>query len=282
MALVMVAALFMALLFVIFKIFDRRSVPLFPAIVINYFTAASCGIIASLPLPSDPLVPLVLPAVLLGGLFIILFYVTAISTQRIGVAVTSVATKMSLVVTVLVAVIFFHEEQSALGWIGIGLALTGVVLASWSPGPTGTRGMWMLPIALFLGNSAVDVVLIAVQRLVLAPATETVFITLVLGIAGSIGLLLLIIRGQFRSLRDPKAVIAGVLLGLFNYASLYFIIGAIARSGFAASSLFPMMNIGVILFGTVASIAIFQERLRNVQWAGIACSVLAMIMILLA
>lgn len=278
----MVAALFMALLFVIFKIFDRRNVPLFPAIVVNYFTAASCGVIASVPLPSERLVPLVLPAVLLGGLFIILFYVTAISTQRIGVAVTSVATKMSLVVTVLVAVLFFHEDPGTLGWVGIALALTGVVLASWSPGPIGARGMWMLPIALFLGNSAVDVVLIAVQRLILVPATESVFITLVLGIAGSIGLLLLVIRGRLASLRDPKAVIAGVLLGLFNYASLYFILSAIARSGFAASSLFPMMNIGVILFGTVASIAIFQERLRNVQLAGIVCGVLAMALILLA
>jgi multidrug transporter EmrE-like cation transporter len=40
------------------------------------------------------------------------------------------------------------------------------------------------------------------------------------------------------------------------------------------------MNIGVILFGTLASIALFSERLSRVQLWGISCSIIAMALIL--
>ncbi len=65
-----------------------------------------------------------------------------------------------------------------------------------------------------------------------------------------------------------------------RYASLYFIVGALARSGLAASSVFPLMNIGVILFGTLASMHLFKERLRAVQWVGLACALIALVLIL--
>ncbi len=282
MVLILAAALCMALLFLLFKVYDRRGVPLLPTIVINYFVALGCGTLVAPAWKAGDLGPLVLPALMLGILFITLFYLTGLSTQRAGVAATSVASKMSLVLTVLAAVLFYDEAPGALGWTGIVLALVGVLLASWSRGPQGARGAWVLPLVLFIGNAAIDILLNHTQRTHLTPSTEPVFPTLIFGVAGSLGLLRLLGTRERSQLALPSVWIAGILLGLVNYASLFFIVGALARSGFAASSVFPLMNIGVILFGTAGSILVFRERLARVQWVGVGCAVMAMLFILLA
>jgi drug/metabolite transporter (DMT)-like permease len=282
MLLILFAALSMAVLFLLFKVYDKRNIPLLPAIVINYFVAFTCGSVVSPPWAVGDLGSLAGPALILGILFITIFYLTGISTQRAGVAATSVASKMSLVLTVVAAVVLYHEEPGPLGWAGILLALVGVVLASWSKGPAGARGVWVLPAMLFIGNAAIDILLNATQRKLLTAATEPVFPTLIFGVAGILGAVRLVMGPDRARLREPRVWIAGLVLGSVNYASLYFIVGALARSGFPASSVFPLMNIGVILFGTLASIAVFQERLARVQWIGIGCSLAALALILSA
>ena len=282
MVLILFAALTMAGLFLLFKVYDKRNIPLLPTIVINYFMAFICGTVVAPPWQAGELSSLWLPALVLGVLFITIFYMTGLSTQRAGVAATSVASKMSLVLTVLAAVLLYDERPTTWGWMGILLALVGVVLSSWSTGPAGARGVWLLPALLFLGNAAIDITLNATQRDLLTPVTEPVLPTLIFGIAGVLGSLRLLFGRDLGELRDPRVWIAGVILGLLNYVSLYFIVGALARSGYPASSVFPLMNIGVILFGTIASVSFFGERLSRVQLWGISCSIVAMGLILSA
>lgn len=282
MALVIAAALLMALLYLIFNVFNRREVPLLPAIVINYATAATCGAAFALPWPDTFPDSLVLPALGLGTLFISIFYLTAISTQRAGVAATSVASKMSLVLTVLFTVIVYHERPSMSGWAGIVIALVAVPLASYAPGAPGARGVWLLPTVLFFGNAAVDISLSTVQRNLLSPGTESFFTAMVFAIAALIGSVILLIRSQWRTLLQPKALIGGVSLGVANYASIYLLVAALARSGFATSIVFPLLNICVILLSAAIAVAVLRDRLRRLQWIGIALSVIALVLILLS
>jgi drug/metabolite transporter (DMT)-like permease len=282
MALVTIAALWMALLLICFKVFGKREVPLLPAIVINYFTACAWGVGITKPwtvgLPGD----LIAPALFLGVLFITLFYLTAQSAQRAGVAATSVASKMSLVLTVLFAVAFLDERPEPLGWAGICLAIIAVPAASYAPGAPGARGVWLLPALLFVGNAAIDITINTVQRELLTPGTEPLFPTLVFAVAGALGIIALGVRGDFRSLLQPKAIIGGLVLGSMNYASLYFLVAALSRSGMPSSSVFPLLNIGVILFSTALGIVLFEDKPRRMQVAGIALAVIAMGLILAA
>lgn len=280
MALVMLAALCMTLLFLLFKAFDRRRVPLLPAIAINYLTASLWGIGITRPWSTGVPESLLLPAAGLGILFIALFYLTGLSAQRAGVAATSVASKMSLVLTVLFAVVVFNDRPGVVAWIGIGLALIAVPLASLTAGAPGARGVWLLPFLLFLGNAAIDISLNAVQRSMLSPDMEALFPTLVFAVAGIIGIAVIALRRELSSLTQPRAIIGGVLLGSVNYASLYFILAALARSGFGPSSLFPLMNIGVILMSTALGIALFGDRISRRQWIGIALAIAALGLIL--
>lgn len=282
MALVIAAALLMALLYFVFKVFDRREVHLLPAIVINYAVAALCGAAFAIPWPDAFPTSLALPAVGLGALFIGLFYLTAISTQRAGVAATSVAGKMSLALTVLFTVVVLHERPSPLTWAGILIAFIAVPLASYAPGAPGARRVRVLPVLLFVGNASIDISLSVVQRNLLEPRTESLFTTLVFAIAALIGSTALFVSGQWRTLAQPKPLIGGGILGLLNYASLYLLVAALARSGFATSIVFPLLSICVILLSAAIAIALLRDRLHRMQWIGIALSVIALVLILLS
>ncbi len=282
MGLVILTALFVAALFVLFKSFDVRRIALLPAIVINYFTALTCGLLISKPWAAGDISLLWTPSFILSFLFISVFYLTGVSSQRAGVAPTTVASKMSLVLTVLFAVFVFKEDPGTLGWIGIGLAMVGVVLSTWSTEERARGSAWLLPVLLFFGNAAIDIGINITQRTRTTPLTEAVFPTIVFGCAGVLGLLWSLQRKERMAYRDPRTWIGGIVLGAANYGSLYFLVKALANSGLPSSSVFPLMNIGVILFGSAASMLLFKERLKPLHIAGIAVSVVALALIMIA
>lgn len=279
MVLVALSAALFASLFLLFKVFDQRNVPLFPAIVVNYITACLAGVLFSRPWAAGHLDILYAPAFLQGALFIGVFLLMGRSAQRVGVAVTTVASKMSLVLTVLAAVLFFQERPGTLGWTGIVLALVGVALSSWTGGGAGNRSWWM-PVTIFLGSALADILIDVVQRTRLTPLTEPVYPTLVFGAAALIGLCVLLLQPQRSALLQPRVLIGGSVLGLVNYGSIYFMVRALTSSGMRSSQVFPLMNIGAILFGTFASLLLFQERPDRRGIAGITLCVIALVLLL--
>jgi len=280
MALVILAAVFLSLLFLIFKVFDRRRIPLLPAIVVNYMTATLCGMVFAQPWLAGAMMPSVVPSLLLGVLFIVIFYLTGLSTRRAGVAATSVASKMSLVLTVLVLVVFQGDRPGLLVSIGIGLALVGVVCTTWSDGAARVRGAWLLPLVLFIGNAVIDLLLTWAQKSFVVPSTEAVLPTMIFAVAGVLGASRVVFSKERGLLTHPSALLGGAVLGIVNFASVYFVVRSLAQSGLPASSVFPLINIGVILLGAGFSAAVFGERLSRLNVLGIAAAVIALVCIL--
>jgi len=96
-------------IFVVFKLFDRFQIDRQQGIVGNYVVACLCGLIGAEDLSQLTAVfnrdwfPY---ALILGLLFITIFNLMAITTQRSGLSVVSVATKMSVVIPVLFGLIY--------------------------------------------------------------------------------------------------------------------------------------------------------------------------------
>lgn len=281
MVLVMLSALLTAALYIIFKLFDRRKVPLLPAIVVNYVVAFLFGFIYSKPWSASDISLLWLPSAVQGGLFILLFQLIGLASQRIGISPTTVASKMSLALTVLITVLIFREQPSALAWSGIALAVLGVTFSSWGGGKRGAKGWWLLPV-IFFASAISDVLINAAQRTRVTPMTEAVFPTMIFGFSAFIGLCWLVFQADRVALLQPRTWFWGALLGVVNYGSIYFLVLALSRGGLQASSVFPLANVGVILFGTAASIVLFKERLRVVHWIGIVLSIVALCLIISA
>jgi drug/metabolite transporter (DMT)-like permease len=176
MALVILSSLFNAAIFALFKALGARRIALLPAIVVNYLIAFLFGMAHARPWAMGDLGLLWLPSVIEGALFILLFRLMGLSTQWNGISPTTVASKMSLALTVLASVLIFREQPGGAAWAGIVLAVAGVVLSSWGDRAAPGKGRWALPV-IFVASAFTDVLLSATQRTRLTPITEAAFPT---------------------------------------------------------------------------------------------------------
>lgn len=280
MVLVILAAAFVAAFAVLFRSFARYGVPLMPAIAVNYACAFAAGCLFYPPTTEAFATGLWKPACVLGILFVSVFTLNGISAQRMGSARTTIAGRMSLVLTVVCTMWIFHERIGLLTWAGIALALFGLLLIT-GTGEENGNSQWHLPVLILLGSAACDIGVNVAQRLYTTALTESTFTTFCFGAASVACSVLLIARGQLTQLADKRVWIGGGLLGLVNYGSLLLLIVALGAGDPPASTIFPLMNIASILFGTAAGVLLFRERLHMRQWSGLGCCVLALLLILL-
>ena len=97
-------------LFLLFKEFSRRDINTNQAITFNYLTASLIGVlfIRDTNYNTANLINenWFYSAIALGAFFIVMFNIMAISTQKLGISISSTASKMSLIIPVIGAIIF--------------------------------------------------------------------------------------------------------------------------------------------------------------------------------
>lgn len=275
------------LLFVLFKFFARFDVDTPKALVINYFVAALFGLFF-LPEPTEFLTlynkDWIWMAALLGFLFISLFYLMAIISQRIGVAVASVATKMSVIIPVTAAVILYNDTMGVNKIAGILLALVGIWMATTRNKTSASKkDLWWLPVILFIGAGMLDTLLKLAESAFVPREDELLFIPSIFIMAAITGLiaLLLLPKKEKTASKNINTLVGGVLLGVINYGSILFIWSALALDGVESSMVFPVANMGVVALSAVLGWLVFKESLTLKNWAGIGISILAIALITL-
>lgn len=72
---------------------------------------------------------------------------------------------------------------------------------------------------------------------------------------------------------------SGVILGIPNYFSIYFLLLAIKSFSLKSAFVFGINNIGIVLLSTLLSVIIFQEKLSSINKFGVLVSVLSIILI---
>lgn len=282
------AILFSSFIFVIFKLFDRYKIDVFQAIVFNYFTAFLCGIL----LYGNEWNPAALNditwfyyAIVAAILFISLFILMGLSSQKNGVAITSVAVKMSMAASVFGMIFLYAESVSILKILGIIFAFAGVILVSWqSKGASENqkKSLWML-FVLFFGSGILDLVLNYVQNNELKVLTPSLFSAFGFGMAGIIGLIVFFIQLQQKKARFSfKNVLGGIALGIPNYFSIYLLIKSYKDTGWADSTVLAIINVSIVCISALTGFLIFKEKLNLTKALGIIASLLAILMLSLA
>lgn len=282
------AILFSSFIFVIFKLFDRYKIDVFQAIVFNYFTAFLCGIL----LYGNEWNPAALNditwfyfAIVAAILFISLFILMGLSSQKNGVAITSVAVKMSMAASVFGMIFLYAESVSLLKILGIIFAFAGVILVSWQSKGTSEnqkKSLWML-FVLFFGSGILDLVLNYVQNNELKVLTPSLFSAFGFGMAGIIGLIVFLIQLQQKKARFSfKNVLGGIALGIPNYFSIYLLIKSYKDTGWADSTVLAIINVSIVCISALTGFLIFKEKLNLTKALGIIASLLAILMLSLA
>ena len=101
-------------------------------------------------------------SLLTGFWFIFTYLLMTVSTQSSGVTVTSLSSKLSVVLPTLAGVFLFQEKLGLQIAIGIVLALLALVLVVGGGGDTSSnskRTSWLLPILIFFGTGTGDILM---------------------------------------------------------------------------------------------------------------------------
>ncbi len=275
------------LIFIIFKGFAKYKINTLQAIIINYLVACITGIINyDAPVSINTIIneEWFFGALFLGFLFISIFNVMALTAQRNGLSVASVASKMSVIIPIVFGLYAYNESISLLKIIGIILALIAVYLTSAKEKSTHftQKELW-LPITLFLGSGVLDTTLKYLETNYVAKNGIPIFSATIFLIAGFLGITTLIIKGIKSGFHfNYKSIIGGLILGIVNYYSIYLLLKALQFEGFESSTLFTINNVAIVMLSTLMGLIVFKEKLHTKNWIGIIIAIISIILVTLS
>ncbi|WP_179320240.1 EamA family transporter [Winogradskyella helgolandensis] len=270
-------------IFVLFKLFSKYKIDTLQAIVINYATAFGFGLIfndAKINISEIIQTHWFIAAIGLGFLFIAIFNVMALTAQKNGLSVASVASKMSLIIPVIFGIYANNESTETQKLIGIALALVAVYLTSikQKDNTIVTKSIY-LPIILFFGSGIIDT---SVNHF--APKGNIpLFLSSIFGIAALIGISLIAYKYITTKKKfQIKSVPFGILLGIANYGSMYFLLLALRVENTESSTIFTINNIAILALSTLIGLVLFKENISRKNWIGIILALISIVLVTLA
>jgi len=276
--------LFSSLIFVVFKLYAKYNVQTIYAIIVNYFTAFLVGLLnykEAISFTEIPQKSWFWGGLALGFLFIVIFNLMAATSQKLGVSVASVATKMSLTIPVLFGVFYYKEELGIIELIGIVLALLAVYFTSLKKHKLKARKWaFALPIFVFLGSGIIDTSIKYFQDAHMPEAEYPLFSAIVFASAGIIGVCFI----SFKTIKQPlkinyRNILGGICLGIPNYFSIFFLLKALQHPTWNSASVFTINNVAIVMFSTLLGILLFKEQLSKRNWFGILLAILSIVMV---
>jgi len=276
-----------SLIQVIFKYFSKHEVDNIQAIPVNYLTCLLIGLLFnSAPITNSELFSFqnawFIHSFSLGLMFIVIFLAMAKCAQEISISVGAVAAKMGVLFPVVFGWFFLKEEITPILFTGISLSLVSILLVGRLHPDHPLKGtrLALLPVVIFLGSGFIDTNLKILENNYFEQVDAHHIVSAIfLGafISGMVLIAYNYIRKRHRI--KKKNLIAGVLLGIPNYFSIYFLMRALHHKGALTVYVMPFNNVGIVLLSVVLSVIIFREQLNNKTKWGIFVAMLSIVLI---
>lgn len=202
----------------------------------------------------------------------------AITSQRNGVAVASVATKMSVVIPVVFGIIVYQESAGIIKIMGIVLALAAVYLASVKSKEGFKWRNIIFPMLLFLGAGTIDTSLKFLETNYVDESQISIFSTTIFGFSALFGTLFILLKGNWKI--HWRSVLGGIALGIPNYFSIVFLLQALATEGFESSMVFTVNHVSTVMLSTLIGLLAFKERLLPKNWVGIGLAIISIFLVI--
>jgi drug/metabolite transporter (DMT)-like permease len=269
-----------AIILIVFKLLNRFKINVFQPIVVNYLVASTLGFVLGGTNPAEAISNNIswLPfSLVIGVLLIGNFYLMGTSTQKAGIAVTSVAAKMAFVIPVLFSLLYdVHDKITLSKSIQLILALIAVFLVVYKPEKTikQSKTFW-LPVILFFGIGFLDAIVKYSQyTFVETDKQSSIFSAVNFGIAAIVGIILVISNpGHIKGFACYKPWLTGTILGIANFGSMYFLINALNGLKINNSLVFGINNIAIICVAVLLALLWFKEKFNTINWIGVLLSI---------
>ncbi len=268
-------------IYVVFKMLGKIKAPLFNAIIINYIVAAFCGFCLNGNVSVESIINSnwLMQSMIIGVLFIAMFFIIGLSSQKAGISITTVASKMSVVIPMLFAIVAFNENLGIIKVLGILLALAALSLSVYKK--TDKKSEFkviiiLLPLILFIGMGIVDSTVIYSKEVYVDDSLASIFSATAFAFAFLTGIIFSFFNSKiYKKFLIRKVWAYGVILGLCNFGSFYFMIRALNSGIFQNSVVYGIINIGIVTLSVLAGTLFFNEKLSIINKIGIVLSIFA-------
>ena len=292
----LLSVVFTVALYLIMRAYPRYQVHSFHAIVFNYYSCVATGLILSPDLGQYAQVAWTSTGTLLtlalGTLFVIAFVLIGQTTQKVSVTAASLAANMSLVIPVLFGLFVFrnaNKDYTAWNYLGLVLALVALALGAIQKKTAARSGstdaplsmlLLALPLLTFLATGTNNTLINYLSMSYYQPAEVTTFMVLSCIGAVIVGTLLLLIRIIFQQEKvSVRSLMGGLILGVPNFLSFYFLLKALGAFGNSAAFVFPIYNILTMMASAAAAWLFFREKLNTLNRWGLALAIIAIVLI---
>lgn len=276
--------------FIFFRLFSIFRIHTFHAVVINYLTCVVTGLIFT---PGIRVFvknifsqSWLLPAMGVGVLFLITFFLMALTVSKVSITASSIANKTSLVIPVCASLFLLKtgdHNLTLINYLGIFIALISIVFSGIKNDlgriPTSFTTL-MLPFLVFLFGGIIDT-LINYLNLIFRNVDLFIFFPVAAffsaAFTGSCIIGYQIIT--HKATLSIRSISGGILLGVPNFFSIFFLLEALKYYNNNGAFVYPVMNTGIILLTSLAARFIFKEKFSKINYIGIILAIFSLIFI---
>lgn len=265
------------LIIVSFKLFHIYKLNTLQVITISYLFSFTYGILFNtngISLETIYSNDWFIYAMLIGIIFIGGFYLFSKSTEKAGVSITAVSSKMSVIIPVIAGFLIFGDKISAVKVIGIMLAIASFYFILKPEKKDNIDYKYIvLPLLLFFVSGMNDLSVKYVEHNFLKGET-LLFLSIIFFSAFCVGILLLFISNNKNGRKIVFSSFVGAfILGSLNFWNAWAFIKSM--SIFETSILFPIVNVSVVSLATIGGVIIFKEKIRPINLLGILMAIVA-------
>ena len=267
------------ILLIFFKLFQKYQIDNLQALTINYFTATILCYVLYKKKEEINFYNIIQQEwiyymIILGILFILIFYLFAFSLQKIGIATTTIANKISVIIPVTIALILYpNEEITLIKIIAFILIIIGLYLCTLTNKVHINRKFLWVIACVFLGQGFLDSLFNHVIQ-TYSIGIDFYFFMILFSIATIVGFIIIVLKIIMKSISlKIKNIWWGILFGIINLYSMMFFVKALNEVNSAI--VFSLVSIGIVITSSLLGVLVFKEKLSKQNWIGILVSSIA-------
>lgn len=260
------------LLYVGLKYAGNRNMNSLHLIFFNYITPFLLGWLLQGEFISSFSKPWIWHALILGLSIFFVIILLSYTTKYMGVTITSLAHKVSMIIPIVMAVFLYGERMSMLKIAGIICALLGLVLTIYKPSNQSLSFKYLgFLFLIFLIPGFNDTFIKYIEHHYLN-GDAALFVTVMYFF--SLCATAVYIAFTQRVVVQSNVVWTGLLLGFANFGGMYFFFLALDEIP-DSSIVISLNNVGTILLSVAVAYFVFHEKLSKLNLMGISLSALA-------
>ena len=213
----------------------------------------------------------------LGSIFVFAFFAFSESVGKAGTALSTVSSRLSVFIPILLSIIFFNEEPGLIQLTGFVFTFITIILFYLSLRRDKTKNIkpadYFFLFALLIGIGIADFSLKIFQSL-RPPSDKQFFIFSIFFFAFIYTASLVFIKSiSF----NKKTFSSGIILGVPNVFSSIFLLAALENM--KAIVIYPTANIGIILLTAISAFLIWKEKLNRLAKFSLFTGIISIILL---